>query len=773
MRLFMTPAGEEAWYAALVRNVRMQLTRIEIGELDIYTLSGAKQAGQTLQQFRATSYQPDWQPDYNMLLANDTIAFASDLSNVGYWKVQQNDGGIIVRIPATAANMSIGNVRIYAKNTGPYPYASMKAQPYRRYEEVYDDEHGGEIMLFAGFSVVADPHWKHEDAFPHFVDIRLSIHAEGLFNVIDRSQFAFESVISVFEADTEKDLNSPGAFAYGCAVVASHSKTNRPAVFYRSPGARRWIGYPLNTSWAPTLDDPTPIADTNIDTGVLDHGVIDPPEITTTALQGTVISSQPRKILLPDLVFTKKDVESWAVTTDTVAVNIQPNIDQPYITRVRTADLAFLGSNQQLYLRHNTTRYRLCAKGRAYDTPPIVFKHGDLLSLEGILEGPVSSLTGSIYAELNEDPISVDANNTSTWLLGKVAMHINCTVPVTPDKMVFGKISRRLSGYSWDERTPEMYISGLGHDIYGIPQTMPVTIRVVPTEHGTGGTSFSYGGGQMDGSVAPSYLAPDFKETDGDIVIRRGITGDTGTAISLYHNGVNVGTLSTVNEPEKSITINVQDGDRIGLRIELYGSDKMLPGAAIAIEGISSQGFRWFEASFDVAATFGPDDTEPTFNAMPALPAPTALPQTIGHNSFGDMLDNYLIQTDTVDAVVTTVDPTVVLGPWLSLMAAPNPTLAVTNAPIELRDLVITGTATNGTTIELVKFDPYNAETAIVLVNENVVVPGLVIANLEVGDSYRARVTFQDPDVRVQAVFRITTDAGYKDLLIDSTVRSA
>lgn len=964
MRLFMTPAGEEAWYAALVRNVRMQITRFEIGVLDVYTLSGAKQGGQTTSQFRTNNYLPNWTPDFNALKANDTTVYEGTLANVGYWAVQQNDGGLIIRIPASAPNMDIGNVKIYAKNTGPYPYATptqggtnnlvtdpyvqdplkwrVSAYPspntsigfdvswtrisgteakeslgvpqalkldasqvgwtktasqlvypingntqaveagmpvvisgsarndsnhalvincewytsagtlisttnvatiaagvgkvpyvkrvnapanaskvlvtfyngnasaantamtgkiyvgpitirepvtgYKRYEEVYDDEHGGEVLLFAGFASIADLHWQEPSAFPHFIDIRLSIHADGMFNVLDRSQFAFEQVVSVFEAETELELATPAANAYGCAVISRHSKTNLPAVFYRTHGAKQWVGYPLNESITAGLEFPRPIADANIDGGLLDHGMLAPPAIEIDTPQGTVISSQPRKLLLPDLTFTQVDVSSWSASTTPQAISLQPNTGQPYVATVRTSDLAFLGSSQQLYFVHNGTRYRIAASGRAYDTPPIIFRNGDLVSLEGVLQGPISSLSGYVYAELNEAPISVDVNNTPTWLLGKVSMHVTSTIAAVPNKMVFGHIGRRINAFAWDERTPEQYVSGLGYDMYGIPKQEPVTFRVVSSESDAGGTSFMFGGGQLVDGQNPSYLSQTYVGPDGKPVIRRSVTGLPGTEIRLLHNGNDVGALATLADPTGQVTITVKDTDRIGLRVVLVGRaenkaanlSQVLPAVAIAIEGVSSQGIKWFNASFDVASTFGPDGASPPpFSAMPTLTAPTALPQTIGANTLNDLTNNYLVNASVVDAVVNVGDPTIVYGPWFALMTAPNPTLPAANVTFECYDSTVTNPSPGAGTpdpsavkIELIKFDPYGSPTPIVINNGGVLLTGTVAA-LYSGDAYRVKVTFTKPDHRIISHVRINTDAGQKLLTIDAAVRSA
>lgn len=783
MRLFMTPAGEEAWYAALVRNVRMQITRFEIGVLDIYALSGAKQGGQSISQFRTNNYYPDWAPDYNALLANDTIAFAGDTSNIGYWRVQQNDGGLVIRIPANAGEMDIGNVRIYAKNTGPYPYAVPGAQAYKRYEEVYDDEHGGEVMLFAGFASIADSHWREETAFPQLVDIRLSIHADGMFNVLDRSQFAFEQVVNVYEADTEADLHTTAANAYGCAVVAAHSKTGLPAVFYRAHGAKQWVGYPLNETFSAMLETPKPVADINLDSGLLDRGVLDPPAITINTPQGVVVSSQPRKLLLPNLAFTKKDVVSWTLTTSPQTLSLLPNTGQPYIATVRTADLAFLGIDQQLFLLHNGTRYRLAAQGRAYNTPPIIFRDGDTLALEGTLRGPISSLSGSVYADLNEAPISVDVDNTTTWLLGDVDMHITSTMVDLPDRLVFGNIGRRISGVTWDERTPEMYVNGLGYDMYGIPIQEPVTIRVVPSSAGVGGTSFHYGTGQMAGDEEVSYLKNGYTDAEGNTVIRRGVTGLAGTQLNLFVNDADLGPLSTITNPEGSINLTVKNGDRIGFRAVLLGQQanpalglkQILPAIAIAVEGVNSQGIKWLEASFDIAATFGPDTAVPEFTAMPVVATTSPIAQTVGSSSFGDV-DAVFMDTDVIDTVVTIGDPTIIYSSWFSLLTAPNPTLPTSNVPVSLFGYTISSSGTldnNSVKVELIKFDPYGTPTPIVLLQNNAQPGGTVIPTLNSGDAYRVRVTFTKPRHRLQTKVRFQTDGGPKDLNIDTEVKDA
>ncbi len=953
MRLFMTPAGEEAWYSALARNVRMQITRFEIGALDVYTLSGAKQSGLTTSQFRANNYLPNWQPDFAALRANDPIVHEGSAANIGYWMIQQNDGGLIIRIPATAPSMQIGNVRIYAKNTGPYPYATMAqgatnnlltdpdvqdatkwlvgsyptptidigldvswtrvtglealvktghstaikldaadpdwnkaasqrvspnwntnlqsieaglpvvfagnarndsnqalsftcewldvnnnflgsspiitiapgaglksfskrltppanavktnigfmngngsdtntpmtgvmyvgeltvrrgAVAYKRYEQVYDDEHGGEVMLFAGFASIADMHWQYPAAFPHFVDIRLSMHADGMFNVLNRSQFAFEQTVSVFDAETEADLLSPAANAYGCAVVKSHSKTHLPAVFYRTHGAKQWVGYPLNESFVAEREFPKPIADANLDSGLLDKGLLNPPPVEVDTPEGTVISSQPRYVELPDLAFTKKDVGSWTASTATRTVALRPNTGQPYVATVRVADLAFLGTNQQLFFIHNGTRYRLCAGGQAYDTPPIIFRDGDTVKLEGTLQGPISSLAGNVYAQLNEAPISNDADNKPTWLLGKVSMHINATIPAKPDRMVFGLIGRRIDGFAWDEQTPDQYVSGLGHDMYGVPREEPVTFRVVSSDANKGGTSFMYGAGQMATDKEPSYLRNTYRDPQGNPVIRRGVTGLPGTEIRLIHNGVDVGPLSTLTTPEGELTITVKDNDRIGLRVVLVGRaanpslglSQVLPAVAIAIEAVSSQGLKWFEAAFDIAATFGPDGvTPPAYNPMPTLPNPSSLPQLLGSSTFPAVVTE-LINKIVVDSVVSVGDPTDVYGPWHAFMAAPNPTLAATNIDLVLEDIVTTG---SGISLALEKFDPSGASAPIVIFN-GAPVAGQIVT-LTSGDAYRARVTFTQPDRKITAKLKLLTESGYVYYTISTEVRSA
>lgn len=782
MRLFMTPAGEAAWYSALVRNVRMQITRFEIGVLDVFSLSGNKASGKTTQQFRSQDYAPDWEPDFNALRATDTVVYEGTTATMGYWRINSTDGGLIFRVPANVADMDIGNVRVYAKNTGPYPYATPGAQAYKRYEEVVDDDNGGEVLLCVGFASVADTHWKAETQFPHSLDIRLAIHADGIFNILDRTQFAFEGVVNVYEAPTEAYLKTNAANAYNVAVVATHSKTGRPAVFYRGHGQESWVGYPLHENFLATLEDPIPIADANIDSELLDFGTLNPPAIDPTDL-GVVISTQPRQITLNTMSFIKKDVASWTAQTTPQTITLLPNTGQSYTTIIRIADLAFVGLDQQLYFVHNGTRYRLCARGKAYDTPPIAFNNGDTVYLEATLNGPVSSLTGTIYASLNEAPISADPNNTSVWMVGKISTHISSTVIPQPKHLSYGLTGRRIGVYTWSEYTPQQYVTGLGYDMYGVPNTASVTVRVKPSASGAGGTSFGYGGGQLasDTRDPQSYLKKDYTDPEGNKVIRRGITGLEGTRLAVLKNGTVVDNISTPVHVEGSCTFTVAENDRISFIVELIGQPhdsitlqrEVLAGMALSVEGIvNASGIPWLDAKFDLATTFGPDLVPPITGTLPSLPAPPAIPQTVASYSFNDMTDNFFINSNTL-VVPNGSTPYIAYGPWLALMTSPNPTIQAANIALSVFDLVITGVVNNDLTVELEKFNGWNAATSIVLISNGVIQTGLQLTTVNSEDCYRIKVTHEDPNVRIQTTLRIATDTGNKDLLIDSTVRSS
>lgn len=775
MRLFITPAGEEAWFSALVRNVRLQLTRFEIGTLDVYSLSGAKAGGQSVQQFRNNNYTPDWEPDFGLLRSSDSIVYEGNMDTVGYWRVGPNDGGIIIRVPASVDTLDLGNIRIYGKNTGPYPFAMPKAARYRRYEEIYDNDSGGEVMLFAGFAAVADSHWKIPAAFPHFTDIRLSINADGLFNVLDVSQFAFEGVVDVFEADTEADLDTNNANAYGCAVISHHTKTGKPAVAYRTHGAKQWVGYPLNETFSALLEEPRGFADPNIDGGLLDIGTIDPPAISVDSPQGTIISSQPRKITLNPLAFNVSNVDYNLLVTDAQTITLAPNTGQPYVAVVKVADLAFLGMNQLLYFMHNGTRYRLCARGKSYSTPPIIFRHNDSVWLEGRLEGPVSSLAGVVYAELNESPISNDADNTPIWLVGRVSMHIGATVPCKPKNLDFGLTGRRIAGYSWEETTPEQRITGLGYTLYGYPQTTQVTIRVAETAGKNGGTSFTYGN-QQSTTAKQSYLRETYLDPEGKAVVRRGITGLAGTALHVIHNGVDVGAISTPLDAEQSVTITVKENDRLSFKAVLVGQEydpttaqpQVLPAMALAVEGISSYNIPWLKAEFDIAATFGPDVTPPVTSTLPDLPLLQALESTVALSSLDEITPaGYLLKSTTTSPSVG--NSKTVAGSWVALLASPNP-LANALTTVTVTDVVVSDPAAVYS-VELERFDPWDdiVGTDNWILADNVDgTQGPYNIYFLSGNAFRVKVQTSTAGVTISLTVNMLTDAGNKALQVEA-----
>jgi hypothetical protein len=755
--------------------VRLEITRFEIRASDIYTLSGQKQGGKTVQQFRALNYEPTWTPNVNSIILNDAVVYNGTMDDIGYWRVRNNDGGLIFRVPNGAEDMPIGSIFVYAKNTGPYPYASMGAQAYQQYQDVYDDDHGGEVLLFMGFTSVADVHWKLETEHPHFFDVRLPIFAGGLFNNFDRRDFAFEAVVDILTVNTEKELDDPIAKAYGAAIIEHHSRTGLPAIAYRNLGAARWFAYPLHDNYQAPREELLPLADAVLDDGLLDYGTIAPPPITINNVeQGVVITGQPRQTSLPTLTFTKKDVASWTATTTPVTVSVLPNTDQQYLCSIKVADLALLGGDQQLFLIHNTTRYNLLRRGVKRNTPPIVIRHGDTLQLEGTLQGPISSLTGYIYAELNEAPVSADVDNKPTWLIGKVNMHISCTVPTTPDKLDFGLMARRISGYTWDEYSPEQRITGLGYDIYGEPQELAITIRVKPSLGGSGGIGYTFGNQASPG--AASYLPADYVDPDGKTVIRRGVSGLANTYLKVYKNDVDMGSIATPLTPESFVTFTVKENDIISFRARLdgraasYNMSEVLPAISLGVEGVTSFGTKFLQGVFDLAATFGPDTTPQSKGSLPTIAYPGALTNSIGLHSFGDMANNYLINRSVV-TVPSSGSPYTMTGDWLTLMASPNPTINAATS-LEIMGLVVTGTATNGFSIQLEKFGPWAAAVTFSLATQAGVVTPVNIGNVAPADTFRIKATFSDPDVRVQLVVRVTTENSVKDLLVDCTVRS-
>lgn len=776
MRLFMTDLGREAWYAALVRNVRMEITRFEVGALDIYTLSGDKQAGRTVQQFRANNYNPNWQPDIATVIANDTVGYAGSKSEIGYWRLRNNDGGLVLRVPASAPDMFVGNVRIYAKNTGPYPYPSESSPAYKQYQEVYPDGQGGEILLFIGFEPIANMHWKSTTEFPHFFEIRTSIYADGLFNTIDRNDMAFEADIKVKEIDNENDLDSHVVDGYSCVILKQHTQTQLPAVVYRVKGANRWIGYPLHEIYTPELEYPPPIADEILDNELLDFGTVDPPPINDENA-GAVIASQPRRIAPLVLSFTKKDVTTWTFTSNVVSVNIEPSSVAAYYCRVRTLDFAFLGTGQQIYLVHNGTRHRLNVGNQNLNTSLIGFRHGDSIYLEGTLTGPISSITGQIYAELNEAPITTDPNNTQIWLHGTVSCHISATLAKHPANLDYGLTGRRLAGYDWQEFTPEQYISGVGYDLYGIPDTAPVFIRIKPSESEAGGTGYTFGAQQNDIS-SPSYLPIDYRSVDGNSVIRRGVTGLAGTGLRVFQNGTDMGLISTQENPEGGLTLVVKDNDRLSFKAELVGQaynplaneEQVLPTMALEVQGISNSGASWLQARFDIAATFGPDVTPNEPDPLPVLPPLSPLPNMIAAHSFDNTppeyaVDGYKKETPSVST------PIIFYSDWVTLIGSPNPTIAVPNVSITMSDLVVTGTTVNGFIVQLEKFAPWAINPPILLADQNGVASGITV-NSNVSDAFRVKVVMFDPNTTIELNMSFLTDLGPKTRKIRGKVEN-
>lgn len=776
MRLFITDLGREAWFAALVRNVRMEITRFEIGELDIYTLSGDKQAGRAISQFRADNYRPDWQLDLLTLIANDVIGYEGSKAEIGYWRVRNNDGGLVLRIPATAPNMTVGNVRIYAKNTGPYPYPSESSPAFKQYKDVYIDERGGEVLLFVGVAPVANPHWQQVADIPNYLEVRTSIYADGLFNVIDRNDLSFEADTKVVELPDEVALSSHLTDGYSCAVINQHNVTKRPAVAYRINGTNRWVAYPLHENLFAPLEYPRSISDDVLDNGLLDFGVVDPPPINDES-EGAVIVSQPRRLDPLVLAFTKKDVDVWTVTSNVVNVNIEPTTTAAYYCRIRTLDLAFLGLSQQLYIVHNGVKYRLNVNNQNLNSPLLALRHGDTLQLEATLVGPISSLTGQIYAELNENPLSADPNNTKLWLAGSVNCHITSTLSSTPTMLDYGLTGRRIADYTWDEFTPAQYVSGLGYDLYGLPNTTQATIQVTPSVAGVGGTGYTYGA-QQNQIGTPSYLASDFVTDDGKDVIRRGVSGLAGTKLTVYHNDVAIGVIGTQENPEGSVNLTITDNDKISFRVELVGQPRdssinqleVLPAIALDVQGVTVTGQPWLHARFDVAATHGPDLVANIPDLLPDLPPIPPLPNNIGSNSFIGSDPMYIVN-GYAKVAPSISSPAVFYGNWVTVMGSPNPTQPVLNAPITLSNLQVSGTIVDGFLVQLEKFVPWAISPPVLLADRYGVATGVVVDSA-VYDTFRVKVTIFDPDLDISLDMAFFTELGLRSRIIKAKVET-